>query len=609
MKSSWFPISLVAVLLGLLVLLASLQYKWLGQISDAERVRLNERLQDDTKRFAEDFNREIQSVYYGFQIEAEDFRNTDWNTFNERLNYWKNQTGFPELIKEFYFIKKGDEQTLLKFNPQAGAFEKADWTDDLRNIGQKTNAEDDFNPILEERTALAMPVFNKNEDVRQILIRSKEIHTDKIKTESKIKLPEKYGFLIVLLDENIIKNQILPGLASKYFSNGEGANYKLSVSDKENQTIFQTHGENVVSADSTAILFSVKPTGFPYISEKIRSPLIDSQVTERRDFTFREKVSKRTATSNKDEILSVDVMKVDVEKPRIAVFEGRGKNSDGIWTLNIQHTGGSLEQFITNTRRKNLGISFGILSLLAVSIVLIFLSAQRAKLFAQRQVDFVSSVSHEFRTPLAVIYSAGENLSDGVIRDEGKITNYGNLIKREGKKLSQMVEQILEFAGARSGRRKYDFRATDINKIINEAIAECQPMIEEKGFMVEKEIAENLPEILADEKALMQAVQNLIANSIKYGNGSKWLKISARGRHNKLKISVEDKGIGIEKSELGKIFEPFYRSKKVVDEQIHGNGLGLSLVRQTVEAHGGRIDVESELGKGSKFIVHLPLNI
>jgi signal transduction histidine kinase len=232
---------------------------------------------------------------------------------------------------------------------------------------------------------------------------------------------------------------------------------------------------------------------------------------------------------------------------------------------------------------------------------LIFVSSQRAKLFAQRQVDFVSSVSHEFRTPLAVIYSAGENLSDGVIRDEAKISSYGNLIKREGKKLSAMVEQILEFAGAKSGNRKYDFQTVEVEKIIEDAVAECQPLIEENSFTIEKEIAENMLTVSADRQALTQAVQNLIANSIKYSDGEKFIKISARNGNGKDKITVKDKGLGIEKSELGKIFEPFYRSKQVVDAQIHGNGLGLSLVKQIVEAHGGKISVESEIGKGKPF--------
>jgi signal transduction histidine kinase len=119
---------------------------------------------------------------------------------------------------------------------------------------------------------------------------------------------------------------------------------------------------------------------------------------------------------------------------------------------------------------------------------------------------------------------------------------------------------------------------------------------------------ESLPKITVDRNALSQAIQNLIINSIKYCNGKKWLEISAKNGDGHLKISVEDKGMGISKKEISQIFQPFYRSKSVVDAQIHGNGLGLSLVKQTIEAHGGRISVESEIGKGSRFTIHLPLN-
>jgi len=302
----------------------------------------------------------------------------------------------------------------------------------------------------------------------------------------------------------------------------------------------------------------------------------------------------------------MQVLKGD-EKPRIRIFDGENLQSEGVWTLNVQHTAGSLEQFIANTRRKNLGVSFGILSLLAISVVLIFLSAQRAKRFAQKQVDFVSAVSHEFRTPLAVIYSASQNLTDGVVDSRTQVERYGNLIRNEGKKLSAMVEQILEFAGARSGKQKYDLREIDVKNVIENALAECEHLIKEKGFTVEKEIVETLPRIVADEKALSQTIQNLIVNAVKYGNESAWLKISAKNGDGKIKITVEDKGIGIAPKDLKHIFEPFYRSKIVVDEQIHGNGLGLSLVKQTVEAHGGKIAVKSEIGKGSRFTIELPL--
>ncbi|CAN5236593.1 hypothetical protein BH20ACI1_BH20ACI1_20080 [soil metagenome] len=605
-EKSRLPVLSVVFLLGLLVLLAGLQYKWLGQISDAEREHLQSRLQDDTKRFAEDFNREIQSVYFNFQIDAEDFRNQNWNAFNKRLINWNNQTQFPELIKNFYFVKKDDSQTVLRFDTKTDSFEKAEWTNDLRNISQKISAENEFNPILEEPTALAIPIFNRNDNVRQIIVRTKENPSENIKTESKIELPEKYGFLIIFLDENVIKNQIFPSLVSKYFSN---ADYKISIGNQANQKIFQTQTDNLDSPDSTVKLFNLKPNNFTFFRENGGGDLNNLQIGKRNKIVFNKNFSTKTVTSNKNEVLTVDIKKADEEKPRISIFESKGENSDGIWTLNVQHNDGSLEQFITNTRRRNLAVGFGILSVLAASIVLIYLSAQRAKLFAQRQIDFVSAVSHEFRTPLAVIYSAGENLSDGVIRNETKITDYGNLIKGEGKKLSAMVEQILEFAGANSGRKKYDLRETDVKEIVENAIAECQPLLKEKDFKLEKDIAENLSTISADAYALSGAIQNLITNAVKYGNGSNWLKISAHNGNGKIKIIVEDKGIGIDKGEINKIFEPFYRTKSVVDAQIHGNGLGLSLVKQTVEAHGGKVYVESEFGNGSRFTIHLPFII
>jgi signal transduction histidine kinase len=240
---------------------------------------------------------------------------------------------------------------------------------------------------------------------------------------------------------------------------------------------------------------------------------------------------------------------------------------------------------------------------------LIFLSAHRAQVLAQRQLDFVSAVSHEFRTPLAVIYSAGENLADGVAREERQVSRYGNLIKGEGKKLTAMVEQILEFAGARSGNKKYHLTETEVKPFIEDALAECQPLLDENGFTVESEIKENLPAVIADENAMSHVVQNLIVNAVKYSNDTRWIRISAKEDGEKVKITVEDGGIGIAKKDLKQIFTPFYRAKDVVDAQIHGNGLGLSLVKQTIEAHGGKIEVESEVGKGSTFILHLPVNI
>ena len=142
--------------------------------------------------------------------------------------------------------------------------------------------------------------------------------------------------------------------------------------------------------------------------------------------------------------------------------------------------------------------------------------------------------------------------------------------------------------------------------LIDDAIKSCDSQLKESGIAVEKEVSPDLPTINGDSESLSRAVQNLIANSIKYGNGKKWVRVSAGNGDGRVKIAVEDRGLGISKRDLAHIFEPFYRAKDVVDAQIHGNGLGLSLVKQIVDAHGGKVLAESEIGKGSRFVIELP---
>jgi signal transduction histidine kinase len=607
MRRSWSPILLVAVLLGLLALLATLQYQWLGQISRAESDRLERNLQTDTNRFAEDFNREIQNAYFSFQLPADIWRAQDWKEFNARYKFWREKTQYPDLIKDFYFVELSSQQNLSRYNREKGAFETAEWTDELNKTKPNFADEKYFNPIVEDLPALLMPVHVEDETAKRVLIRTRTPTVSPLPVPPELK---KYGVLIIELDADVIKNGLLPNLVRDYFSQSESANYKLAVLNQKNETIFQTQALN--ASDASAKLLNLSPDNFVWFANREVLSTIEG---ERKSMVF-SKFETKQKKEISGELIEKDgngrfevKLQRNNEQPRLKIFESNERQQGGAWTLNVQHTSGSLQQFITNTRRKNLAVSFGILSLLGASVLLIFLSAQRAKRLAQRQLDFVSSVSHEFRTPLAVIYSAGENLADGVTKEKEKVSRYGDLIKREGKKLSSMVEQILEFAGARSGKRKYDFRETNVEKVITEAIAECQPLISEKGFTLETNISENLPLVSADEKALTQAVQNLIANALKFSNGEKWLKVSAQNGGGRVKITVEDKGIGIEKREVRKVFEPFFRSKTVVDAQIHGNGLGLSLVKQIVEAHKGEIKVESEVGRGSKFTIHLPLNI
>jgi hypothetical protein len=267
MKRSWFPIIVVAALLGLLGLLATLQYSWLGQISDGERERLQKLVQSDTVRFAEDFNREIQNAYFNFQIDADLWRDKNWNAFNQPLAFWREKTAYPNLIRDFYFAEAGAGENLLRYNAESGAFESAAWTEELNKLKPKLADEKTFEPVQTEIPALLRPVHDAQKTIDRILIRTEIAVKPGIKTPAPPdEMPKRYGVLIIRLDENVIKNQILPDLVKKYFSASESADYKLSIVGAQKQIVFQTG--DVSTTDASAKLFDLSPEHFMFFGNR-----------------------------------------------------------------------------------------------------------------------------------------------------------------------------------------------------------------------------------------------------------------------------------------------------------------------------------------------------
>jgi signal transduction histidine kinase len=222
-------------------------------------------------------------------------------------------------------------------------------------------------------------------------------------------------------------------------------------------------------------------------------------------------------------------------------------------------------------------------------------------------MEFVSAVSHELRTPLAVICSAGENLADGVVRDPDRLKSYGKVVRDEGRRLTEMVEQVLSFAGLQSGLKRQTFVPVNLAEITDRALSTFEIPIRENGFTVERRIPEDVPAVMGEPVSLTRALHNLLSNAIKYGGDKRWIGLSIFTEGPWVKLAVQDHGPGIPAVELSHIFEPFYRGRSAVEAQIHGSGLGLSLVKQAVEQHNGVIHVSSNPGSGSTFCIALPV--
>jgi signal transduction histidine kinase len=275
----------------------------------------------------------------------------------------------------------------------------------------------------------------------------------------------------------------------------------------------------------------------------------------------------------------------------------------------VAHPSGSLERAVSAARARNLMVSFGILAILGASMGLLVLTTRRSQRLAQQQMEFVAGVSHELRTPVAVIRSAAENLASGVVTGD-RVKRYGQMLEGESRRLGDMVERVLQYAGIESGFNTAARVPLAPMEIIESAVESAMPLVGPGEVTVHREIPPDLPPVLGDATALRSAVQNLVANAVKYGGRDRWVGIRAQRvrerRRDEVRITVSDHGPGIPAADLPHIFEPFYRGSDAIERQIHGHGLGLSLVRRIVVAHGGQVTVATRPGAGTSFTITLP---
>lgn len=243
---------------------------------------------------------------------------------------------------------------------------------------------------------------------------------------------------------------------------------------------------------------------------------------------------------------------------------------------------------------------------LATGVILVWVFLRRERNLSELQADFVSKVSHELRTPLTSIRMFTETLKlrrgDTVSEDRCI-----EALAKESARLQHLIDRLLDWGRMESGRRIYALAEHHIGDIIAEAIHAFEPTREKRSVELDVSVADDLPPVLCDRSALVDAIVNLLSNAYKYGGQHRKITVRACVANRSVLITVRDNGKGIARKEHKRIFEKFYRVDDLLARQQEGSGLGLSIVKHVIRAHRGKILVDSEPGKGSTFTLVLPI--
>lgn len=574
---------LTVALLLMLPALALLQYRWVGQLGDAARERMQRNLHNAAQQFNEAFDSEVARAFLSLQVDSAVVRDQAWDRYADRYAAWAKTTAYPGLIEGVYLIDALDKDLRLRrWDSQARTFATAAWegpletarahfASELAAFASGDRRRLDRGPIRE--ALLVAPLI----DVHVGTSPRAQMHIPSVTV---------FGFTLIHLDMPLIREQLLPALARRHFSQADGDGYRVAVVDATNasRVIYKSSPDAPIDpaqADVNVSFFRAHHDPMMFLARGAAREMRDG-----RNMVF------SVIRERRDDEVSV--------RARVAGTDG------GRWRLLARHERGSLEAAVGGMRHRNLIISFGILMLMGVSIGLLALSSRRAQRLAQQQMEFVAGVSHELRTPVAVIRSAADNLSHGVVGDPDRVRRYGDALQLEARRLGEMVERVLQFAGIESGK-PIARSPLAIEPLIREAVDAALPPGDESSF-VERHIADHLPPVLGDAGSLRSAIQNLVANALKYGGANRWVGVRAETGVDRrdVRVIVEDHGRGIAAEDLPHIFDPFYRGANATSRQIQGSGLGLALVRRIAEAHGGRVTVETHDGSGSTFTLYLP---
>ena len=277
-----------------------------------------------------------------------------------------------------------------------------------------------------------------------------------------------------------------------------------------------------------------------------------------------------------------------------------------MWRLRTTYGASTIPAIVGASTRPQRTLMVLVAAVMGIGVFLIAGAAAREVRLAELKSNFVASVSHDLKTPLALIQLFAETLELGRVRSAERAHEYYRIINGEAKKLTRLIENILDFSRMEAGLRPYTMEPANIGALVERVIDVMEAQFVQGHFTVNLSVAPALPPVEADTVAVERAVENLLANAVKYSGEARTIDVDVLASRGEVVVRVRDHGIGIPRREQRRIFRKFYRVHHELGGGPQGTGLGLAIVDHTMRGHGGYVGVDSEPGRGSTFTLHFP---
>jgi signal transduction histidine kinase len=574
--------------------LGVLQYRWTWDVSETEENRLRRSLFSATAQVMQASKEEILIPLALFRMENGEYEEKAWTRFRDSYAFWKSNARFPRLITSVYIVEPGEKDLrTLRYNEGSASFEPIPAPEFFSALKVPDKQPPDDKESRELRLSL----------IRQGLVLEPLRSDSKERGEEGEKNPGR--FLALHIDLSVLFAEVIPYYMDEYLYDYP---YRVLYTD-------QASGRSEVKLSSAVIRDYWVPDAVIPLSSLLKA----SDPFPRDD---RPLLSDAKGDSGPERDVSIRVWLSRSERDDETEARFRAEDSE-IGVLHVFYPGGPIHSLIKARRMANLGISIGLLLLLsACMLVLGKLYKNTLNLRAVEQ-EFVSSMSHELRTPIAVLQSTAENLKSGLVSDPSKVSRYGEVMYKETKRLSRMVEGILLYSGLEQRKQQNSqFESIDLKSLV----AEVNDALKEPALKAQAVISVQLNPAIGtvsgDPKAIRLILENLLMNAIYHGLPSERspekpavirLIMEPRVLNRGFSITVEDEGPGIPQGEAKKVFEPFVRGEASIRGQHPGSGLGLHLAKRITELLGGTVRLESPylntIGRsqqGCRFIVELP---